>query len=83
MARADLDRDGRLEEARRCTADEGEHFTLWSQASNGRWVRRIHEYYDWGGQTEPTCRPGEAGEEVSRAGAASPDARQAGSRREA
>ena len=83
VARADLDGDGRLEEARRCTADEGEHFTLWTQASNGRWVRRVHEYFDWGGLTEPTCRPGEAGEEVSRAGATSPDARQTGSRREA
>ena len=34
LALADLDGDGRLEEARRCTADEGEHFTVWSARPN-------------------------------------------------
>jgi hypothetical protein len=57
--RGDLDGDGRPEEARRCTADEGEHFTLWSLRPDGTPVRRWHEYYDWGGFTDPTCRPEE------------------------
>jgi hypothetical protein len=56
LPRADLDRDGAVEEVRRCTADEGEHFTVWSGST-----RRWHEYYDWGGFTDPTCRPGENG----------------------
>jgi hypothetical protein len=25
-------------------------------------VRRWHEYYDWGGLTDPTCQPGEDGQ---------------------
>jgi hypothetical protein len=61
--RADLDGDGILEEVRRCTADEGEHFTVWSARSEGGRVRRWHEYYDWGGLADPTCRPGEDGGE--------------------
>lgn len=61
--RADLDGDGAPEEARRCAADEGEHFTLWSREprSGGGWRRRAHEYYDWGAMVEPTCRAGEDG----------------------
>jgi hypothetical protein len=59
--RADLDGDGAPEEVRRCTADEGEHLTVWSRRPGGGHVRRWHEYYDWGGLTDPTCRPGEDG----------------------
>jgi hypothetical protein len=59
VPRADLDGDGNLEAVRRCTADEGEHLTLWSIGRDGVWIRRWHEYYDWGGLTDPTCRPGE------------------------
>ena len=55
--RGDLDGDGRAEEARRCTADEGEHFTVWGLRPDGTPERRGHEYYDWGGFTDPTCRP--------------------------
>jgi len=59
--RADLDGDGTPEEARRCAADEGEHFTIWSVARDGARVRRAHEYYDWGALVDPTCKPGENG----------------------
>lgn len=59
VVRADLDGDGRPEEARRCTADEGEYLTLWSRRGNGVPVRRWLEYYDWGAFTDPTCRPEE------------------------
>ena len=65
VVRADLDGDGIPEEARRCTADEGEHFTLWSPRPAGGRVRRWHEYFDWGGLTEATCKPGEDGGEPS------------------
>jgi hypothetical protein len=61
VVRADVDRDGQPEEVRRCTADEGEHFTVWSLRPGGGRVRRWHEYYDWGGLTDPTCQPGEDG----------------------
>lgn len=60
VPRADLDGDRAVEEVRRCTADEGEHFTVWSGST-----RRWHEYYDWGGFTDPTCRPGENGQDDS------------------
>ena len=69
IVRADVDEDGEPEEARRCTADEGEHFTLWSPQPGGSRVRRWHEYYDWGGFTDPTCQPGEDGGEPSIVGA--------------
>ena len=59
VVRADVDGDGQPEEVRRCTADEGEHFTVWSFPPGGGRVRRWHEYYDWGGLTDPTCQPGE------------------------
>jgi len=59
--RGDLDGDGQLEEARRCTADEGEHLTVWSFGPDGKPVRRWHEHHDWGGFTDPTCRPEEMG----------------------
>jgi hypothetical protein len=59
VVRADLDGDGQPEEARRCTADEGEYLTLWSRRGDGAPVRRWLEYYDWGAFTEPTCRPEE------------------------
>lgn len=59
--RADLDGDGLPEEARRCAADEGEHFTIWSIGADGSATRRAHEYFDWGGIVEPTCAPGEDG----------------------
>ena len=48
-------------ETRRCTADEGEHFTVWT-AGEGQSRRIWHEYYDWGAFTDPTCGPGENGE---------------------
>jgi hypothetical protein len=59
--RADLDGDGSPEEARRCAADEGEHFTLWTRRADGSAERRAHEYFDWGALTEQTCGPGEDG----------------------
>ena len=62
VARADLDSDGVREEARRCLADEGEHFTIWSPGADNTRVRRWHEYYDWGALTDANCKPGEAGE---------------------
>jgi hypothetical protein len=65
VVRADVDGDGQPEEVGRCTADEGEHLTLWSPRPGGGRVRRWHEYYDWGGFTDPTCRPGEDGGELS------------------
>ena len=68
VVRADVDGDGEPEEVRRCTADEGEHWTLWSLRPGGGRVRRWHEYYDWGGLTDPTCQPGEDGEESSTVG---------------
>jgi len=58
--RADLDGDGTLEEARRCAAGEGEHFTLWSLRPGGS-ERRAHEYFDWGAIVEATCTPGDDG----------------------
>jgi len=60
-ARADLDGDGRSEEARVCAADEGEHFTLWTIDPGGAARLRWHGYYDWGVIVDQTCRAGEAG----------------------
>jgi hypothetical protein len=60
-ARADLDGDGRLEQARVCAADEGEHFTIWTLDPDGGPRRRWHGYYDWGALVDPTCGPGEDG----------------------
>jgi hypothetical protein len=57
-ARADLDGDGLLEEARICAADEGEHFTLWTIDPGGEPRRRWHGYYDWGALVDVTCGPG-------------------------
>lgn len=65
VVRADLDGDDRPEEARRCTAGEGEHLTIWGQTADGPTIRRWHEYFDWGAFTEPTCRPGEDGMDAS------------------
>jgi hypothetical protein len=62
VTRADLDGDGAREEVRRCRADEGEHFTIWSTGADNTRVRRWHEYYDWGAFTDANCKPGEAGE---------------------
>jgi hypothetical protein len=62
---ADLDGDRRAEEARRCTAGEGEHFTVWSTAPDGQRTRRAHEYFDWGAFTEPRCAPGEDGRDAA------------------
>jgi hypothetical protein len=62
VVRADLDGDGTREEARRCTAGEGEHLTIWSPVPRNARERRWHEYYDWGAFTDPNCKPGEAGE---------------------
>jgi hypothetical protein len=58
---ADLDGNGLPEEARRCAADEGEHFTIWSLRPDGEWERTGHEYFDWGAITDRTCGPGEDG----------------------
>jgi hypothetical protein len=60
-ARADLDGDGLLEEARVCAADEGQHFTLWTIGRGGVPRRRWHGYYDWGALVDETCGPGESG----------------------
>lgn len=68
VLRSDVDGDGKLEEVRRCAAGEGEHFTLWTVEPEGGRVRRWHEYYDWGGMTDPTCGPGEDGREPSTVG---------------
>jgi hypothetical protein len=57
VVRSDLDGDGVPEEARVCRADEGEHFTLWSVTPNGKRRLRVHEYFDWGAQVDPTCGP--------------------------
>ena len=59
--RADLDGDGVVEEAIRCAADEGEHFTIWTIRPTGSRERRGHEYFDWGVIVDPTCQPGEDG----------------------
>ena len=49
-------------QARRCTADEGEHFTVWETGPARGQPRRVwHEYYDWGAFTDPTCKQGENG----------------------
>ena len=61
VVRADLDGDGTPEEARRCAADEGEHFTIWSVTPATTPTRRWHEYYDWGALVDPTCKSGEDG----------------------
>ena len=61
IAVADLNRDGLPEHVRRCSADEGQHFTLWSTTPGGRQTRIGHEYYDWGAFVERTCGPGEDG----------------------
>ena len=54
-------------QARRCTADEGEHFTVWEPDRGGAQPRRVwHEYYDWGAFTDPTCRQGEKGVDSTR-----------------
>jgi hypothetical protein len=62
---ADIDGDGRMDELRRCAADEGEHFTVWSPAENGM-VRWAHEYFDWGAIVDPTCKAGEDGRDSAR-----------------
>jgi hypothetical protein len=62
VVRSDLDGDGAPEEARVCRADEGEHFTLWSAAPDGRRRLRAHEYFDWGAFVDPTCGPEELSE---------------------
>ncbi len=64
--RADLDGDGLPEEARRCAADEGEHFTLWSLLADWSSERRAHEYFDWGALVDRTCQPGEDGRDLMR-----------------
>lgn len=61
VVRADLDGDGLREDARRCAADEGEHFTIWSERPGSGRERRWHEYFDWGVLADPTCEPGEDG----------------------
>jgi hypothetical protein len=61
VVRGDLDGDGTPEELRRCAADEGEHFTLWSISRSGTRIRRWHEYFEWGVIVDPTCKPGENG----------------------
>jgi hypothetical protein len=46
---------------RRCAADEGEHFTVWTVRSADKRERIWHEYYDWGAIVDRTCRAGEDG----------------------
>jgi hypothetical protein len=43
-------------ETRRCTADEGEHFTVWTAGQGNRGASGMSNY-DWGGFTDPTCGP--------------------------
>ena len=55
-AQIDLDGDGRLEQFRICTSNEGLHFTVWTGAPlHG--VRRWHQYYSLGYDTVPSCSP--------------------------
>jgi hypothetical protein len=61
VLQTELDGDGIPEQARRCAADEGEHFTIWSVSPKGQAVRRAHEYFDWGANVDATCGPGEDG----------------------
>ena len=70
MARADVDGDGALEEARVCQAGEGQHFTLWRGAPENGPRRRVwHGYFDWGAEVEPTCQPEETARAVAPEGA--------------
>jgi hypothetical protein len=58
---SDLDEDGIPEQVRRCAADEGEHFTIWSVPQQGQAARRAHEYFDWGANVDATCAGGDDG----------------------
>jgi hypothetical protein len=62
----DIDGDRVAEEIRRCAADGGEHFTVWSTPRSGPPVRHAHEYFDWGALVDPTCKPGEDGRDVEK-----------------
>lgn len=59
VARADLDGDGTPEEARKCRAGEGEHFTLWSRSAGAAPRRVWQRYFDWGAFVDANCAPGE------------------------
>ena len=62
MVRGDIDGDGAADDIRRCAADEGEHFTVWSiPRSGGAPLRRWHEYFDWGAIVDRSCAPGDDG----------------------
>lgn len=53
---ADVDGDGRSEEAHACASAEGLHLSIWTgPALRGR--LRWHRYVYLGYDTEPTCRP--------------------------
>lgn len=60
IARADLDGDGTPEEAQKCRAGEGEHFTLWSRPAGAASRRVWKRYFDWGAFVDANCAPGEA-----------------------
>ena len=58
ILRADLNRDGRLEEAGVCAVDEGQLFTLASRDSvSGMRHNWWQAYYDWGALVDVTCVP--------------------------
>lgn len=58
VARADLDGDGKLEEASACAVDEGERFSLYSRDPVSDVRRSVWQgYYDWGALVDVTCTP--------------------------
>ena len=66
VARADLDGDGRLEEARVCRAHEGEYFSLWQRPAADSAARPVWgRYFDWGAFVDANCAPGHGEETLS------------------
>jgi hypothetical protein len=66
IARADLDGDGRPEEARVCRAHEGEYFSLWRLPAADSTRRSVWgRYFDWGAFVDANCAPGEGEETLS------------------
>ena len=60
IARADLDGDGRSEEARVCRAHEGQYFSLWRRSAADSTRRSVWgRYFDWGAFVDANCAPGE------------------------
>ena len=66
VARADLDRDGLLEEARACRAHEGQYFSLWRRPAADSAPRSVWgRYFDWGAFVDANCAPGHGEETLS------------------